>query len=304
MKSIQTVIILLMLVFMYSDLSFAQGCSDAGFCSINSIKGIEMEHEEIYLNKFSAGISYGKADHNISVANPFIEYMRYINNDLSLTAKLNYFSLTGSLANTSGFSDIILSSSYNWIDNSNLTLGLKIPLNNGDKESSGLPLPMDYQTSLGTYDLIFGVNYILQNSVITFAYQQPLNRNKNKFLPGLYPPGSEAHNYEPAKNYQRKGDVLLRVSHNIDLSKSFRIIPSLLPIYHLGNDTYTDLNGNEMEITGSQGLTLNGNLFIEYSINRRNIIEISYGMPFINRDTRPDGLTRKFVAALAYKIKF
>ena len=77
-----------------------------------------------------------------------------------------------------------------------------------------------------------------------------------------------------------------------------------MPIYHLINDKYTDEFNVEQEITGSQGLTLNGNIYLDYEINRKNKIQINMGMPFIVRDSRPDGLTRSFIANLEYRIKF
>lgn len=88
------------------------------------------------------------------------------------------------------------------------------------------------------------------------------------------------------------------------LGKKFTITPSLLPIYHLMNDKFTNALGLENEIKGSQGLTLNGNAYLDYAINAKNALQINLGMPFLVRDARPDGLTRTFVANLEYKIKF
>jgi hypothetical protein len=60
----------------------------------------------------------------------------------------------------------------------------------------------------------------------------------------------------------------------------------------------------KQEIKGSQGLTLNGNAYIDYEINSKNIIQLNLGMPFIVRDSRPDGLTRSFIANIEYRVKF
>ena len=60
----------------------------------------------------------------------------------------------------------------------------------------------------------------------------------------------------------------------------------------------------EQEIAGSQGVTLNSNLFLIYSISPRHALELSLGWPFRARDARPDGLTRDFVAGLEYAVKF
>jgi hypothetical protein len=93
-------------------------------------------------------------------------------------------------------------------------------------------------------------------------------------------------------------------SYPISVNKKLKLTPSILPIYHLANDKYTDEAGVEKEIIGSEGLTLNGNVYIDYQINQTNSIQVNMAMPFIVRDVRPDGLTRSFVANLEYRIRF
>jgi hypothetical protein len=82
------------------------------------------------------------------------------------------------------------------------------------------------------------------------------------------------------------------------------LTPSILPIYHLGNDTYKDELDFEKEIIGSKGLTLNGTMFLDYEINKRNVLQFNLGIPFVVREKRPDGLTRSFIANFEYRIKF
>jgi len=94
------------------------------------------------------------------------------------------------------------------------------------------------------------------------------------------------------------------VSYPISLNSKIKLTPSILPIYHLTNDSYKDEFNVEKEIIGSQGMTLNGNVYLEYEINHKNILQLNVGMPFIVRDARPDGLTRSIIANLEYRIKF
>jgi len=82
------------------------------------------------------------------------------------------------------------------------------------------------------------------------------------------------------------------------------LTPAILPIYHFANDEYTNAFGNSLEIEGSKGLTLNGNLFIDYELHPRHAFQLSAGIPFVVRDIRPDGLTRKYVANLEYAMRF
>jgi hypothetical protein len=82
------------------------------------------------------------------------------------------------------------------------------------------------------------------------------------------------------------------------------ITPSLLPIYHVANDRYTDELGVEQVIAGSQGLTFNANMFIGYKIAEHNAIQLSVGFPLIVRNARPDGLTRSVIASIEYQVGF
>jgi hypothetical protein len=163
---------------------------------------------------------------------------------------------------------------------------------------------MDYQSSLGTLDLILGMGYEIDNVQMVFAMQQPLTQNKNAFIANAYPINSVLKSFQSTNSFKRSGDILARVSYPITIDDNFRITPSLLTIYHLANDKFTNSLGDEKEIMGSQGLTLNGNVFLDYEINNKNSLQVNVAMPFIVRDSRPDGLTRSFIANLEYRIKF
>ncbi|MBT8349967.1 MAG: hypothetical protein KJO26_01860, partial [Deltaproteobacteria bacterium] len=189
-------------------------------------------------------------------------------------------------------------------DKLNITLGAKIPLSNANNFLNSLPLPMDYQASLGTFDLIFGVGYVINKLQIVAAIQQPLTQNDNQFFASSYPAGSKLFAFQSTNKFTRSGDVMLRVSYPILLNQKLRLTPSILPIYHLTNDKYTDEINIEREIIGSEGLTLNGNIYLDYEINRKNTIQVNVAMPFVVRDSRPDGLTRSLIANLEYRIKF
>ena len=135
--------------------------------------------------------------------------------------------------------------------------------------------------------------------------QQPLKSiNDNQFLPEKYTSVPLTNKYLPSNRFSRKGDVLLRFSYNFDLDKKFSIRPSLLSIYHETNDTYLDANKIRREIEKSAGLTVNGNVFVDYRLTNGSAFELSLGTPFIIRTNRPDGLTRSFVASLEYKFNF
>lgn len=283
----------------------AQGCSDAGFCTLNSFKGEVQDSISSLKSEFNIGLNYGEADHSISAIGIYLAYNRQISRKISLNAKLTTLGQSGNDISTYGMSDLFLSGDYNLNDKLSTTIGVKIPLADGNgTQDNGLALPMDYQSSLGTFDLIFGFGYQIKRLKLNAAIQQPLDQNKNSFLASDHPINSPLRKFQSTNKFERSGDVLLRATYVFSVGKKFVISPSLLPIYHLNNDKYTDVLGVEREIEGSQGLTLNGNLYVDYNINDSNALQFIIGVPFVIRDARPDGLTRSFVANLEYKIRF
>jgi hypothetical protein len=98
--------------------------------------------------------------------------------------------------------------------------------------------------------------------------------------------------------------VLLRVSYPVQLTKNLQLTPGFLPIYHLMNDSFVDDASMRQELNGSQGLTLNTTLYLDYLVNENHSFQINMGSPLLVRQSRPDGLTRSFVATLEYRFRF
>jgi hypothetical protein len=287
-----------------SYLSYGQGCSDAGFCSINSFKPNDADNRDAFDNQFKIGAFFGKADNSIAVYGNYLEYNRQLNSKFGFDARLTTLAQTGNDISVFGISDIFANAHYRASRQIKLTAGLKIPLSNAGKSYETLPLPMDYQASLGTFDLIFGIGYEINKIQLVAAIQQPLSQNDNRFLSGNYPVSSALRNFQSTNKFERSGDVLLRVSYPININSKLRFTPGILPIYHLKNDKYTDELNVKREIKGSQGLTLNGNIFLDYQLNSKSFIQMNLGMPFIVRDARPDGLARSFIMNLEYRFGF
>ena len=298
----KTLLTLLIIILPYYLL--AQGCSDAGVCTINSFKPNNNDSLSVYKNQVKAGISYGIADNSIYVVGSYLEYNRTINNRLSFDLKLTTLIQNGNDISSIGFSDIYINGSYKTFKKTGITLGLKIPLNDASAMFDGLPLPMDYQSSLGTFDLIIGISQEIKKLQLALALQQPLSQNNNAFFSDLYPEGSPLRNIQSTNKFIRSGDLIFRVSYPFMLGEKFKLTPSILSIYHLENDKYTTMENIEMTIVGSQGITLNANLYLDYSINERNNLNFSFGAPFVVRNARPDGLTRKYVLNLEYAYNF
>ena len=282
----------------------AQGCSDAGLCTLNSMNANLLDTSGLKSNSLKFGINYGKADHAISTKGGYLEYDKIIDKKISANIKLTYLSQSGVLTKSAGLSDLFLNINYSKNKYSHFSAGIKIPLSDGNKKLNGQSLPMDYQSSLGTTDLLLGYIHQINKLKITLGIQQSLTNNKNQFLVSNYLDTILVSQFQSTNEYKREGDVLIRISYLIYKSSSIKITPSILPIYHLADDSFRNNQSVQQKIVGSKGLTFNGNLYVEYKINENNFVEFNVGSPFISRKNRPDGLTRKFIMNLEYRINF
>jgi hypothetical protein len=293
------------LIYFFLSLSatatYAQGCSDAGVCSLNAFKPAGPEDE--LRNHFKIGVTNGLADYDITVFGGYVEYGRKVNEHWGFDAKMAALGQSGNDISSFGLSDIYLNANYHFSEKTGLTVGTKIPLNMADKRKDGLALPMDYQSSLGTLDLVLGISHEINKLQIVAALQQPLSDNENAFVPEAYPSSSKLREIPSTNGFQRAGDVLLRLSYPLKINDRLNITPSILPIYHLSEDKFLTTNGTA-NIEGSKGFTLNGNVFVDYRIGEKGKLQLSLASPFIVRESRPDGLTRGYVVGLEYGVRF
>jgi hypothetical protein len=182
----------------------------------------------------------------------------------------------------------------------------KIPLNQSSLEKDGLGLPMVYQSSLGTVDLISGMSFMNRGWIISLGWQQPLSgENANEFLPADWDI-QEAVAYPPSNKFNRKGDALLRFTYSRQLGTALLLQGGLLNIYHLADDTFKDpaFSNQPISIKGSKGLTMNITASAWVNVGRKLKAGITAGVPFLVRDIRPDGLTRHFVVSPELQWKF
>lgn len=305
MKKISFIIVILFA----SKLLIAQGCSDAGFCSLSVLKNEQSSHS--YKNSFSIGANYGSGDQNTSTINPYIEFTRKLNKKWSVQAKITATYANGFLGSNFNAGDVFAfvthsTTSKNTRHRFTWLGGIKLPLTtSNDKNKNSQPLPLDYQSSLGTFDAIVGFNYVANKKwELNTGLQIPvINSNKNSFFPSEFT-DPQAMKFPPTNLFERKSDALVRVGYYIQLPKSITIKPNLLAIYHLGNDAYTNQFGKVQTLDNSQGLTLNGGVVVTKYFNTKNELELVAATPFVARTIRPDGLTRSAVINLQYKFNF
>ena len=288
---------------MLSTLNYAQGCSDAGICSVgNSFYDTDKETK----NSLEIGTIFGAGEADLTYFSPYITYSRIFNKQFALSAKVTYSSADGSLGNISQFGDGYLIGNYHWKSEKtakwSTLFGLKFPFTNSNQKIKGNALPLAYQSSLGTIDLIVGSNLNYKKWDFNVGIQLPaINNNRNAY----FKENSVTDEFPSTNLFERKPDALFRTTYTYKMSNNkFVFKPNVLFLYHLGEDSYENTLGNRQNIDGSDGLTINGNLISAYQINKTNSIELSLATPFVVRTIRPDGLTRSFTAALIYKVAF
>ncbi|RYY58044.1 MAG: hypothetical protein EOO09_00290 [Chitinophagaceae bacterium] len=298
--------ILVSILTITGKLCFGQGCSDAGFCSLGALKEVNQDSTSKHILDIGSNIGFG--EQNTFTFNPYLQYNYEAGNHFSFQAKVTATFADGFLGRIFEVGDIYGLATYavnkHSLNSFRVLAGVKIPLTSANsKNAEGKPLPLDYQSSIGTYDIITGVNYIVRQKLeLAAGLQLPVVQiNKNSFFPEEYG-DPRAKEFPPTNNFRRKPDLLLRAGYYVKLSPSVNIKPNLLAIYHTGDDTYQNRFGNRTSIDGSAGLTVNAGIIATKRFNTGNRLEFLAAATFIAREVRADGLTRTAAFTLQYSI--
>lgn len=298
----KSVLVTLGLLF-FANTILAQGCSDAGICTIN--KGFQ-QGDITFKNNLEISAIYSLGEADLVYVSPYVSYTKQFNERYSFTAKVTFSSASGSFGTRSQFGDVFLVGNYTFKEKNNrkwsALLGSKFPLTASNLKINGYSLPLDYQSSLGTIDVFVGANYRYKKWNFNLALQLPvINLNKNSYFSEY----AGTDDFPSTNLFQRQPDALIRATYTIQtLNKRISFKPNLLFIYHLGEDSFENIFGQREHIKGSDGLTINGNLLTSYKLTGQSQIELSLAAPFVVRTIRPDGLTRSFVAGLQYQYSF
>lgn len=300
-----------------------QGCSDAGFCTMGAMKPDQAFNKKVNLKLRSLELSYYQGKTTLT---PIVRVINLdaaigITKNMGVQIKLPYQMVSGNFDKTAGLGDISLSLTQRFIDTENFdfsaTIGAKIPSNDANIKSSGvnrplskgLALPMYYQTSLGSFDIVAGASYISSKWLFATGIQVALTANGNTWWPGewlppVYPSEDYVRSYDVATRLKRGTDVMFRVERNFRFAKySFNI--GALPIYRITKDQIQDRNTGVYEkLEGTTGLAFSVLLGAAYNFNVNNAIKFTYGKKFADREVNPDGLTRENVAIFAYLFRF
>ncbi|ASZ11942.1 hypothetical protein KTO58_15130 [Chitinophaga pendula] len=296
------------LCLLFTQYLLAQGCSDAGFCSLAALK--QPGGTKGKKNQLDLGTNIGIGEGRTFTVNPYVQYTGNLNEHISLSGKVTATYASGFLGRGAGLGDFfgLLTYTLHPAQKNNVRLlgGVKIPLSNaGTKATDGSVLPLDYQASLGTYDLILGASYTYQRQwEFNTGVQLPvIQKNNNTFLPTQYS-DPRAKQFAPTNLFRRKPDALLRAAYNWQVTQRTVIKPSVLGLYHLGEDTFQAPDGNRYAINGSAGITINGGLAVSRQFANNSRLELIVATPFVAREVRADGLTRKATINIQYSILF
>ncbi len=296
-----------------SSTTHAQGCSDAGFCTMGAMKPDQSFTRRVNFKLRSIEFSFYRGTSTLSpvIYSATADLNFGISDKLGFQVKLPYQWVTGRFANTQGIGDISLSLTQNLVRNEqmdiNFTVGGKIPTNNSTLTSeNGLVLPMYYQTSLGSYDVIAGISMLTSKWLLAFGYQQALTTNDNSFRYGEWVRFGDREylsSYDVGVGLKRGSDIMFRVERSVRFI-NWALSFGMLPIYRITPDKgliQTREDAGEIKTTGLALSYLTG---FTYHFSTSASIKILYGYKLLDRKTNPDGLTRDDVLTFGYLMRF
>lgn len=291
----------------------AQGCSDAGFCSMGALKPDQDFSKKVVIKPRSIELTQyvGMSTMDDLILSWILDFSLGIGKKNNLQIKLPYFYVSGPLAETHGVGDLSLSFTRTLISEDkyslSATVGGKIPTNNSNFKEDGRPLPMYYQSSLGTYDIVAGLSLISKKWLVATGIQHPLNKNKNEFFWGQWKSSelTEQANLYPVSNFLDRGtDLMLRVERNFRLSR-LNLFAGLLNIWRVSESEITSpKTGERVKNEESDGLAITAMAGAGYQFSVHNGLKYLYGYQLFNNHVNPDGLSRDWVHTITYFHRF
>ena len=304
----------------------AQGCSDAGACSAGPIGQLQLWTDSVpdhmdYRHSTRLGFSYAIGEQGTIITQVTPEVNIGFAKNWSIQLKTSYQNAHGDLGDNSGVGDLFVTTSHAFINDAERSIsgaiGFRLPTGSTTASTTdpmydmeALPLPMPYQTGLGTTDLIVGINYRYKRYVAAIAYQHVLGQNnENQFTHSAWFNDPKVSGYFESRGLRRANDLVVRAQYAYGCGR-LSLQPGLLAIYHIAEDTRLNdaVRGpNEPEritLVGSQGLTLNVTVDLRFKLANQWALEASFGAPVIAREVRPDGLTRENVTSVGLNYRF
>lgn len=293
-------LLLSFICFLIINTSFGQGCSDAGACSIESINFNESSNQKESKVNLNLEQTFGLGEKFVFISQTTAGIQYKATKTSIIELRVPFIFTSGNLGHTSGVGDLILSINQQIASNShgrlNLILASRLKSNNANKSFNDKPLPMAYQTSLGTYDLILGSLLSIPKWDFYFAWQRSFGRNDNEYLvTDISIPDNQQ--YYESNQLKRGDDIYLRGRRFFDLKNDNRILVNSLFIYRIQKDEIVK-NDENIILDGSNGLTINLAFTYSKKLKNHRKIDFSLAFPIVDKDYRADGLTRNVVLGL------
>jgi hypothetical protein len=307
-------LMILFLIARFFPAAFGQGCSDAGFCTMGAMKPDQHFSKRIDFRLRSVKIEqyFGVSQFDNVIQSVTIDLNVGLSPKSTVQFKLPYMKSAHAGWFLEGIGDASLSFTRNIFSSEkfqiNATIGSKIPSGSSNgKIKSGQTLPMYYQISLGTYDIVLGGSFISEKWLFAAGWQKALNANGSEFSYELW----EGHRRKPeilkypeSYHLRRSGDVMFRAERNFRFSR-FSCNAGVLLIHRFNEDRITDVKtGEEIRAKGSSGLASTFLLGAQYRLSVKSSLIATFGKKLTSREINPDGLSRARVYVFAYQYNF
>ncbi|RYE25237.1 MAG: hypothetical protein EOP51_04705 [Sphingobacteriales bacterium] len=288
----------------------AQGDSDPGLSTIGGLRSAPavMIDDEIFENEksqISIGHTFAEGERGTKLYVPQLELRLAASDRDYFHVKLPYQAVQGDLGHIGGLGNLTLAYTH-VLPNADavtwqFTGGLDIGTGSATMvDASSRALPMAYQSSRGSTDVIVGVSMTWKKYLnVSAGYQQAIiNYNENNY--DRFSVDNDltysTANYPLSRKLYRNGDVMMRIEGQYYGNRA-GISAGPLAFYHLRNDLYQDINNKYRELDGSQGFTLNvaGSAFVRFGRYGEWKFDVTGAYPLVQRDLAPDGLRREWM---------
>jgi hypothetical protein len=260
-------------------------CSDAGVCSIG-------DHSiEDYSKSFSLGLSFnygysGKTD-DISYSSLLLEGNYYYTHNSSVYLSLPYSAQSGPLGDVSGFGDLLILINQNVYSTENFHINLQGGAKFETGSDNAEDLPQNYQSGLGSNDLLVGTSIRYYNFNAAVGYQFAGLRNNNKL------------------RVKRGDDFLISAGYDFTIYDKSLVNFQLLMIKRLSQTSIIDTTHFVfINVPESDNLQINAALTFSYSVSESMRLKFFGAVPFKKRPVNIDGLTRSISLAAGVYLNF
>ena len=292
----------------------AQGESDPGLSQLGAMRSgaaTIVTEDEYESNKvqFSVSNTFARGEKDVKYNIPQAEIIAPIASDATMGyfhIRIPFVSASGELGNKWGLGDLGVSYTHflmadpeNWTIQA--TAGLQFGMTTANlSDTRSRPLPMSYQSSMGSTEALAGVNFSWKEYLrIAAGYQQAIIRYKQNDYTGLSyfnDPIYSSSDYTVGRKLYRYGDAMMRVEGHLTGNRA-GFTAGALGFYHVHDDLYMDPFYGWQYIKDSHGFSMNltGNAFIRFGRYGSCKLDVSGAIPLITRAVRPDGTQRQWV---------